>query len=45
MANVACRDNADTNVRFREIYLGSTVIADAVADELGVKEASELAII
>ena len=44
MANVACLDNADTNVRFNEIYLGLFVMAGAAADQFGVMKASEFAI-
>lgn len=44
MANVACLDNADTNVRFNEVYLGLFVMAGAAADQFGVMKASEFAI-
>jgi hypothetical protein len=44
MANVACLDNADTNVRFNEIYLGLFVMVDAAADQFGAMKASEFAI-
>jgi hypothetical protein len=47
MANVACLDNAHTNVRFNEIYLGLFVMVDAAADQFGpaVMKASEFAIV
>ncbi|KAF2826801.1 NAD(P)-binding protein [Ophiobolus disseminans] len=45
LANVACLDNADTNVRFNEIYLGLFVIAGAAAEQFGAMEASEFAIV
>ena len=45
MANVACLDNADTNVRFNEVYLGFFVMAGAAADQFGVMKASEFAIV
>jgi hypothetical protein len=35
MANVACRENAKTNVRFNEVYLACRVDYDSVAEELG----------
>ncbi|GFF36516.1 hypothetical protein IFM58399_04582 [Aspergillus lentulus] len=44
MANVACVDNAETNVRFNEIYLGLFVMVDAAADQFGAMKASEFAI-
>jgi hypothetical protein len=44
MANVACLDNADTNVRFNEIYLGLFVMVDAAADQFGAMKASEFGI-
>ena len=45
MANVACLDNADTNIRFNEIYLGLFVMAGTAADQFGVMKASEFAIV
>lgn len=45
MANVACLDNADTNVRFNEIYLGLFVMTGAVADQFVVMKASELDVV
>lgn len=44
MANVACVDNADTNVRFNEIYIGLLVMAGAAADQFGAMKPSEFAI-
>lgn len=41
MANVACRDNAETNVRFNEIYLACRVEVDSVAAETGSMKASD----
>jgi hypothetical protein len=35
LANVACRENADTNVRFNEVFLSYRVDYDAVCDEKG----------
>ena len=43
LANVACLDNADTNVRFNEVYLGLFVMAGAAADQFGVMKSSEFA--
>ncbi|RYP28641.1 hypothetical protein DL767_007123 [Monosporascus sp. MG133] len=43
MANVACLDNADTNVRFNEIYLGVFVMAGPEAEQYGVMKSSEFA--
>ena len=44
MANVACLDNANTNVRFNEIYLGLFVMAGAAADQFGALKSSEFAV-
>ncbi|RFU34711.1 hypothetical protein B7463_g1639, partial [Scytalidium lignicola] len=41
MANVACRDNADTNIRFNEVYLGARVEVDSVAKQTGSMKASD----
>lgn len=35
MANVACRENANTNIRFNEVYLCYRVDFDAVCEEKG----------
>jgi hypothetical protein len=45
MANVACRENAKTNIRFNEHYLAARVDYDSVAEEAGDgrMKASELA--
>lgn len=43
MANVACRDNADTNVRFNEVYLGCRVEVDESAVKTGAMKASDFA--
>lgn len=45
LANVACVDNRETNIRFNEVYLGLFVIADAVlAEQWGALKASEFAV-
>ena len=45
LANVACLDNAETNIRFNEIYLGLFVMADtAAAEQYGVMKSSEFAV-
>ncbi|KAJ9613909.1 hypothetical protein H2200_002045 [Cladophialophora chaetospira] len=41
MANVACRENAKTNVRFNEIYLACRVEVDYVAIKTGSMKASD----
>ena len=41
MANVACRDNAETNVRFNEVYLACRVEVDSVAVKTGSMKASD----
>jgi hypothetical protein len=41
MANVACRDNAETNVRFNEVYLAFRVEVDPVAVKTGSMKASD----
>ena len=43
LANVACLDNANTNVRFNEVYLGLFVMAGPEAEQYGVMKASEFA--
>ena len=43
MANVACRDNFKTNVRFNEIYLAFRVEVDESAVKSGAMKASEFA--
>lgn len=43
MANVACRDNYKTNVRFNEIYLALRVEVDESATRTGAMKASEFA--
>lgn len=43
MANVACLDNAETNIRFNEIYLGVFVMAGPEAEQYGVMKSSEFA--
>jgi NAD(P)-dependent dehydrogenase (short-subunit alcohol dehydrogenase family) len=35
LANVACRENAKTNIRFNEVYLACRVDYDSVAEEKG----------
>ncbi|KAA8645444.1 hypothetical protein EYZ11_010418 [Aspergillus tanneri] len=44
LANVACLDNADTNIRFNEIYLGWFVMASDAADPYGTMKSSAFAI-
>jgi hypothetical protein len=41
LANVACRENANTNIRFNEVYLAVRVDYDAVCEELGMKDRSK----
>lgn len=41
MANVACRDNAETNVRFNEVYLAVRVEVDSVAKTSGTMTSSD----
>ncbi|CRG86678.1 hypothetical protein PISL3812_03688 [Talaromyces islandicus] len=43
MANVACRDNEETSVRFNEVYLGTRVEVDSVASQTGAMKASDFA--
>lgn len=43
MATAACRENADTNVRFNEVYLCFRVEVDNDAARHGVTSASEFA--
>ena len=45
LANVACLDNADTNVRFNEVYLGLFVMAGAEAERFGVMKSEEFAVV
>lgn len=40
MATAACRDLANTNVRFNEVYLAQRVEVDAVAEQHGTMKAS-----
>ena len=35
LANVACRENAKTNIRFNEVYLSYRVDYDSVCEEKG----------
>jgi len=45
LVNVACLENADTNVRVNEIYLGMFVMADAAAaKQYGVMQSSDFAV-
>lgn len=41
MANVACRDNAETNIRFNEVYLAVRVEVDSAAVQHGTMKASD----
>jgi hypothetical protein len=41
LANVACRENTETNIRFNEVYLAFRVDYDSVAKEKGVTSSSE----
>ncbi|RDW58332.1 hypothetical protein BP5796_12262 [Coleophoma crateriformis] len=43
MANVACRDNENTNVRFNEVYLALRVEVDESAEKTGFFKASAFA--
>lgn len=43
MANAACRDNENTNVRFNEVYLAMRVEVDADAEKSGMNKASDFA--
>ncbi|EED13656.1 short-chain dehydrogenases/reductase, putative [Talaromyces stipitatus ATCC 10500] len=43
MANVACRDNENTNVRFNEVYLATRVEVDSVAEKTGAMKTSDFA--
>ncbi|OKL57312.1 hypothetical protein UA08_07496 [Talaromyces atroroseus] len=43
MANVACRDNENTNVRFNEVYLQTRVEVDSSAEKTGAMKASDFA--
>lgn len=43
MANVACRDLLETNIRFNEVYLGFRVEVDATAVPNGEVKASDFA--
>lgn len=47
MANVACRENAKTNIRFNECYLAARVDFDSVAEAKGGAQikASEFALV
>ncbi|KAI9695811.1 MAG: hypothetical protein M1820_008404 [Bogoriella megaspora] len=44
MANVACLNNTNTNVRFNEIYLGLFVAAGAAGDQAGLIKSSDFAV-
>jgi hypothetical protein len=41
---VTCLDNAGTNIRLNEIYLGLFVMAGDAADQYGMMKSSEFAI-
>ncbi|KAL2126743.1 hypothetical protein VTI74DRAFT_322 [Chaetomium olivicolor] len=43
MATAACRENADTNLRFNEVYLMFRVEVDEVAARHGTTRASDFA--
>jgi hypothetical protein len=43
MANVACRDNYKTNIRFNEIYLATRVEVDESAATSGAMKATDFA--
>lgn len=43
MCTVGCRENAETNVRFNEIYLNMRVEVDEDAEKHGVTKASDFA--
>lgn len=43
MANVACRDNYKTNIRFNEVYLGLLVQVDESAAKTGAMKATDFA--
>lgn len=43
LGNVACLDNANTNVRFNEVYLGTFVMAGPEAEQYGVMKSLEFA--
>jgi NAD(P)-dependent dehydrogenase (short-subunit alcohol dehydrogenase family) len=43
LANVACRDNKETNVRFNEVYLSLRVEVDESAEKKGFFKASTFA--
>ncbi|TGO26577.1 hypothetical protein BPAE_0057g00530 [Botrytis paeoniae] len=43
MANVACRDNTDSSVRFNEVYLNCRVEVDSSAAQTGVMKSSDFA--
>lgn len=45
MATAASRENAETNVRFNEIYLGMRVEVDEAAKKHGVTSASEFSVV
>ena len=45
MANVACRDNAETNVRFNEVYLATRIEVDSMAEQSGSMKASDFSIV
>ncbi|KAF5869563.1 putative short-chain dehydrogenase reductase sdr protein [Botrytis fragariae] len=43
MANVACRDNTDSSVRFNEVYLNCRVEVDSSAAKTGAMKSSDFA--
>jgi hypothetical protein len=43
LANVACRDNYKTNVRFNEVYLALRVEVDESAAKTGAMKATDFA--
>jgi hypothetical protein len=43
MANIACRDLLDTNIRFNEVFLGFRVEVDTSAVKNSVVKASDFA--
>lgn len=45
MAKAACRDTADTNIRFNEVYLDMRVEVDAIAEKNSTVKSSEFAVV
>ena len=41
MANVACRDNEETNVRFNEVYVNCRIEVDSTAVQNGTMKVSD----